>query len=197
MRADAEETAQYRGDWKAWMSLLCDETLSNVEEFYSCVEKLVWNRDHIIFGVMDFTFETQLMHNVTANWADFIESLWHGRCQTLRHFGKVVEGLNLKLLLNATFPFPYKIYIHDPGFFTISVNPSQTPLIAETLRFDNQPIPYLQSIAAEEHILVNREEDPCEDYDATRSSFSTCVAEHVASTCGCKVSIYYIKIKAK
>ena len=139
MRASAEETAQYRGDWKAWMSLLCNETLSTIEEFYSCVDKQVWKREHIIFGVMDFTFETQLMHNVTANWEYFIESLWHGNCPTLRHFGKVAEGIHLKLLLNSTFPFPYKIYIHDPNFFTVSVNPSQTPLIGETLKFEGSP----------------------------------------------------------
>ena len=125
--------------------------------------------------------------NVTGKWEDFTESIWHGRCQTMRHYGKLEENLSLKVYMNASKSFAYRIYLHDPNFLLISDNPSNSPKITTIVEYEKAPGNPNQYLRAEKHILLNREGSPCTDYQKENSSFSQCVSKYFANVTGCRV----------
>ena len=135
----------------------------------------------------DFSFETAMIRNVTGIWENFTESIWHGRCQTLRHYGKLEENLSLKIFMNVSKPFAYRIYLHDPNFLLISGNPSNTPKLTSVVDFNKAPLNPYQYISAEKNILLNRDGHHCTNYDEKNSSFSQCVSKYVVNSSGCKV----------
>ena len=102
--------------------------------------------------------------NVTGIWEDFTESIWHGRCQTMRNYGKLEENLCLKVYMNVSKSFAYRIYLHDPNFLLISDNPSNTPKITTIVEFEKARGTPNQYLRAEKNILLNREGSPCTDY---------------------------------
>ena len=171
MNETAQETAQFRGNWIDWLSVLCKTELSTVEEFYACVDTKLREKDELVLRMQDFSFATTIMTNRTGHWEDFVENLWNGRCQTMRDFGTLEENLYLKVFLNKSFPYQFQIFLHDPNFFILSVNPTQTPFIEINLDVKGNDKTAFQYIKAEKHILLNREEEPCQDYDKIESSF--------------------------
>ena len=111
---------------------LCNKTIDSVEEFYECVEKLMYSRDQLILESVFFSFSTTLVTPATdATWEDLIETLFHGRCQTIRNVGKLPASQNFKAILNTSLDLgaQYKVFLHDPDFYVTSINPSSTPQI--------------------------------------------------------------------
>ena len=115
---------------------LCNKTIESVEDFYNCIEKLLYSRDQLILESVFFSFSTTLVTPATnVKWENYIEALIHGRCQTIRNVGKLVASKNFKAILNTSLDLgaPYKVWIHDPDFYVESINPSSTPRIDITL----------------------------------------------------------------
>ena len=115
---------------------LCNMTIDSVEDFYNCIETLLYSRDQLILESVFFSFSTTLWKPATnVKWENYIEALIHGRCQTIRNVGKLVASKNFKAILNTSLDLgaPYKVWIHDPDFYVESINPSSTPRIDITL----------------------------------------------------------------
>ena len=105
----------------------------------------------------------------------------------MRHYGKLEENLSLKVYMNVSKSFAYRIYLHDPNFLLISDNPSNTPKITTIVEFKKAPGNPNQYLRAEKHILLNREGSACTDYQKENSSFSQCVSKYFANVTGCRV----------
>ena len=111
---------------------LCNKTMDSLEEFYNCVDKLMYSRDELILESVYFSLSTTHVRSATdATWEELIETLLHGRCQTIRNVGKLPASRNFKVILNTSLDMgaQYKVFLHDPDFFVTSVNPSSTPQI--------------------------------------------------------------------
>ena len=107
-----------------------------MDEFYNCLDKLMYRRDQLILKSVYFSYSTTIVTSATsATWQDFIETAVHGRCQTIRNVGKLPASENFKAILNTSLDLgaPYKVWLHDPDFFVESINPSSIPRIDITL----------------------------------------------------------------
>ena len=138
MHASREDVKTFLGDWMPWLAreTLCNKTINSVEDFYTCIETLLYSRDQLILETVFHSFSTTMWEpakNIT--WENYIEALIHGRCQTVRNVGRLSASQNFKAILNTSLYLgaPYKVWIHDPDFYVESINPSSTPRIDITL----------------------------------------------------------------
>ena len=68
MRATEKDTSKWRGSWNKWLEeVLCNTTIASVDDFYKCVETLVYKREELIFRMQDFSFETTDLRNRDEN----------------------------------------------------------------------------------------------------------------------------------
>ena len=137
-RAGREDVASFKGDWIPWLAreTLCNKTIASVEDFYSCIETLLYTREQMILETVFFSYSTAFVNPATnAKWENYIEALMHGRCQTIRNVGRLPAAQNFKAILNTSLDLgaPYKVWLHDPDFYVESINPSSTPRIDITL----------------------------------------------------------------
>ena len=127
---------------------LCNKTIDSVEEFYKCVERLMYSRNQMILESVFFSFSTTLVTPATnATWEELIETLVHGRCQTIRNVGKLPASQNFKAILNTSLDLgaQYKVFLHDPDFYVTSINPSSTPQIDISLNLTGSLVSNLAS----------------------------------------------------
>ncbi len=61
----------------------------------------------MIKKTVSFSFETTLVHELSTDWSEFIESMFHGRCFTARSFGNLDELDTFKVMLNESQPTSY------------------------------------------------------------------------------------------
>ena len=122
--------------------------------------------------------------------------LGYGNCLFRETFGNLPEGQFVKVSLNTT--MKYRIWLHDPKFFQISINPSSTPSLSITIEKGKMKMLKLgaevavQFIVAEKMTLYNRASSPCTHYEDFNSSFYACVVRKTVSKIGCKVRSFPI-----
>ena len=138
VHATGEDVASFKGDWIPWLAreTLCNKTIDSVDDFYACLETLLYSRDQLILESVFFSFSTSLVTPAAnAKWENIIETGIHGRCQTIRNVGRLPASQNFKAILNTSLDMgaPYKVWLHDPDFYVESINPSSTPKIDITL----------------------------------------------------------------
>lgn len=187
---------------------LCNKTIDSVEDFYSCIETLLYSRDQLILETVFFSFSGALVKPATnAKWENYIEALIHGRCQTIRNVGRLPAAQNFKAILNTSLDLgaPYKVWLHDPDFYVESINPSSSPRIDITLNLtgcllqmyslkfssfilhEGRDLGGFQYIRAEKHVLMQREDQQCRDYANEGTTFSECISISAMNSTGCKV----------
>ena len=114
----------------------------------------------------------------------------------MESIGTLLEGQFVKVSLNST--LKYRIWIHDPKFFFVSMNPSSTPALSITIEKEKlKKLNFgaevaMQFIVAEKMTLYNRESSPCTHYGDFNSSFYACVVRKTVSKIGCKVRSFPI-----
>ena len=117
--------------------------------------------------------------------------LGYGNCLFRETFGKLPEGQFVKVSLNTT--LKYRIWLHDPKFFLVSMNPSSTPSLS--INIEKGMLKMLtigaevamQFLVAEKITLYNRDNSPCTHYEDFNSYFHACVIGKTTSKIGCKV----------
>ena len=68
LRVTEEDTRLWRGSWTKWMEeVLCNTTIASVDDFYKCVDSLVYKREELIFRMQDFSFDTTNLRNRDEN----------------------------------------------------------------------------------------------------------------------------------
>ena len=88
----------------------------------------------------------------------------------------------------------YRIWLHDPNFFFVSVNPSSAPSLPITMEKNKLKVlnvgaeVAMQFFVVEKITLYNRDSSPCTHYEEFNSSFYACTVRKITSKIGCKVS---------
>ena len=121
----------------------------SVEDFYDCFQNVTINGPSMVsrmrkFNYKNFTFENNRLSTWKSVW-----SFYFGHCATLNKFDSLKDGQFQKLYLNKS--SDYLIWIHDPDFFYLSLNPRSIP----NLEISYSPVYYtvLQYIEQEKHSL--------------------------------------------
>ena len=182
----------FTGHWVNWFSYLCNKTFTTVDDFYDCIQDQTFSKDDLIIKEsQDMYFVKPKMNDVTVQWKNFTDSMVFGNCLQPTILESLDDGRNIKFFLNTNISTPlYEIRIHDPNFYLTSMNPSNTPAIPISIDFNvNDKFGAFQYIAAEEYLLLDRDDHPCTDYDLLDFNFNDCVAEYVSNITNCKVRI--------
>ena len=77
LHAGREDVAAFLGDWIPWLAreTLCNMTIDSVEDFYDCIETLLYSRDQLILESVFFSFSTTLVTPATnVKWENYIEA---------------------------------------------------------------------------------------------------------------------------
>ena len=180
----------YNGTAASWLTSLCGKNLTNAEQFYDCFEEKNYQRSEIIEGTSRQRFG-EAVANTDITWSEILFTFDTGICYTTETFGKMEElemnFINLKLSL------PYNVYLHDPNFFLVTLNPSSTPRIKIDIRdLKNVRDLNIQYFTAKKHSLRTTKNVKCVDYDQKGTSFTSCLFKTIVEDTGCKVlSTYY------
>ena len=97
-----EQIGKFRGDWIDWFSGNCKTNITNIDQFYECVETHLFQKDEMIKKTVSFSFETTLVNELSTDWSEFVESMFHGRCFTAERFGILDELDTFKVMLNES-----------------------------------------------------------------------------------------------
>ena len=144
-----------------------------------------------IFNYQDYTFE-----NTTLSTWKTVNSFYFGRCITSNKIDRLKDGQFFKIYLNTS--LAYKIWIHDPDIFFLSLNPKSSPkleldyspvttTIDRTKNYNGSSITsVLQYLEQSKYSAKNREQFPCKHY-GKGTSFSNCLVEFINKNSSCKV----------
>ena len=100
--------------------------MSNAEQFYDCFERKNYQRSQIIEGTLKQRFGESIV-NTDITWSEILFTFDTGICYTTETFGKMKE-LEMNFI-NLNLSLFYNVYLHDPDFFLVTVNPSSSPRI--------------------------------------------------------------------
>ena len=183
-----DQVDKFNGNFIHYFQLQCNTSSFDVDEFYNCTRSIIHVRDEMIFDALTFNLQKFIMENLTINWEPLMLHWGFGMCQTIKNLGKLEISTSIKIALDKT--KKYRIWLHDPNFFYMSMNPSSFPRI-QTLLLNlknwKTGSSKNQYILAEEHLLLDREKAPCTDYTIIGSSFSQCIVDFVRNETGCRV----------
>ena len=144
-----------------------------------------------IFNYQDYTFK-----NTTLSTWKTVNSFFFGRCVTSNNIDSLDDGKFLKIYLNTS--MDYKIWIHDPDIFFLSLNPKSSPklelyyspVITTTDRTKNyygsNISSVLQYLEQSKYSAKNRKRFPCKHY-GKGTTFSNCLVEFINKNSSCKV----------
>ena len=147
-----------------------------------------------IFTYQDYTFK-----NTTLSTWKTVNSFYFGRCITSNNIDRLKDGQFFKIYLNTS--LDYKIWIHDPDIFFLSLNPKSSPklelyyspVITTTDRTKNyygsNISSVLQYLEQSKYSAKNRKRFPCKQ-DGKGTSFSNCLVEFINKNSSCKVKNY-------
>ena len=165
--------------------------MNNAEQFYDCFEKKTYQRSEVIEGTFRQRFGESLVHT-DITWSEILFTFDTGICYTTETFGKMKE-LEMNFI-NLNLSLSYDVYLHDPDFFLVTLNPSSSPRIKIDIN-DLERIGDLniQYFTATKHSLRTHKDQKCVDYDKKGTTFTNCLFKNIIEETGCKVSIiiYY------
>ena len=146
------------------------------EDLEDCVNNSAYNLND--YMPEDIFTEYDLIPDITA--ARF------GKCFTLEitvRINSTIGKESLGMPLNNS--FGYVIFIHDPGFFFLTLNPRAIPGFRKIIKPNELKISEVlfQTIEISEHNNLNREEQPCREDE--NYSFSSCLRTGMESIIGC------------
>ena len=100
--------------------------MNNADQFYDCFEEKNYQRSEIIEGTFRQRFGESRV-NTDITWSEILFTFDTGICYTTDSFGKM-EELEMNFI-NLNLSLFYNVYLHDPDFFLVTVNPSSSPRI--------------------------------------------------------------------
>ena len=149
---------------------------SDISQLYECMREKTFSKEEIIFDVGFFP-----ERKVDVEWNNLVQNLNFGTCQTTVIKEKIDNPQNY-FVLNLNSSLNYKIFLHDPKVFLMSVNSKayyRTEIHLSATKSSNQ------LIEATKYKMLNREEAPCEEDDSY--NFTDCLERNMAKRVGCKV----------
>ena len=135
-------------------------------------------------GTVSFTLKNKSVTVRPNGWVDIIRPLLTGKCFTSKTLGKLAPVDTIVIMLNNS--LAYRVYLHDPDVFFVSLNPSGLPRmeigLVQGLR--KTAIQYLR---VKKHGLLERSSAPCRHYEEEQSSMISCIEMKIVNDSGCKV----------
>ena len=192
MKLAKGELAKFTGKIMPWLSIICNKAMDTVEDFYQCFESRVYKKEEMLLETLSFNFSNPKFEKLDIEWSSVVTTLWHGRCLQTEYQGLLEEGSAIKFHLNTSIDAGYTIYLHDPDFHLISLNPMSIPSVQINLNIHNAEIGAQQYIHAEKYKILGDKHSPCTDYETEDSSFTDCVHSYVRNISGCKVDFKII-----
>ena len=171
------------------IQLHCNKT--TVQDTIKCIDEKTHPFEDIIVDAF-----TNNMNSTPAKesildskyWSSDFSQSEFGKCFTfiypsIRKKISLSEAPVFNFILNSN--ISHRIFIHDPQYFMLMVNPSTFPRIERSIaRPEINHMSVMQYITVKKHIKKKRSNHLCNDdsdYD-----FLVCVKQHIADTIGCK-----------
>ena len=136
----------------------------SVKDFYDCFQNLTLDGSSMVSQTRKFNFQTYTFENTSFSTWKSVWSFYFGHCVTSNDIDSLDDGKFLKIYLNKS--SDYIIWIHDPDFFYLSLNPRSIPKLeisfspvmkSQTRQYSNNFSTVLQYIEQEKHIKLHRE----------------------------------------
>ena len=156
-----------------WIEYACGENIS-VSDYYQCQENKTFSRQEIIYSSLFDGEEVELEWHQVFQLADY------GVCQTTNPNIKINSSSKF-LLINLNPSLPYKIFLHDPKLFLLSVNPRAFQRV--TVSYSSQSSFSAQMIEASRYKLFNRPSSACQE--DPNYNFTACLQNFVQEKAGC------------
>ena len=160
------------------LNIECDNPKTAVD-VVQCIYEHIYDFDEMIKQVLWHT------SYIDTPWKSSITSLTNGKCHTLENYGQL--GVNAELhsaqiILNPN--LSYRVFLHDPLFFFITLNPLAVPQIATSIKIsqENHIKIQIQYVSVTKHIKMKREGAHCED--DPHYSLTSCIRRSVVDYVG-------------
>ena len=158
---------------------------SDISQLYECMREKTFSKEEIIFDV-DY-YDVGNEKKLDVEWNNLFQNFDLGTCQT-GIIKEKIDNPQKYVVLNLNSSLSYKIFLHDPKVFLMSVNSKAYYRTEIHLSYGSS-----QLIDATKYKMLNREEAPCEEDDSY--NFTDCLERNMAKRVGCKV-ILSLSIKA-
>ena len=168
------------GNWGGLLETHC----STEETAEECIENKTYNITESIKDVLlGYTTKKSLL-NQTKFWTEDFMVGWMGRSYTLNISQKVGSDYKRdQLFLTFDSNLKYDIYIHDPNYFVININPVGPPVLNLELNPKTTKSFYYGLVLTKVEEL-DLPDDPC---NMDRSyNYHACVKESLSGKVGCR-----------
>ena len=137
----------------------------SAEDFYDCFQNVTINGSSMVSKTRKFNFKDYTFENTSHSTWNAMRSIFFGHCVTSDDIDSLKDGQFLKIYLNKS--LDYTIWIHDPDFFYLSLNPRSIPKLevdfspimksqSRVKRYSNNYTSILLYIEQEKHSKLNR-----------------------------------------
>ena len=154
---------------------------SDIDKFHECLKERTFRRDEILFETI--FQEEKGIRKVNVKWNNLFQNIEFGTCQTAL-IPEKIESPQKYLILNLNSSLNYRVFLHDPKVFFISLN---------SKAFDRTEIRVTkgsgltQLIEATRYKLFSRKTFHCEAEQSY--NFSACVQQKLDMMTGCRVGL--------
>ena len=176
------------GGWKQSVPSTDFEALETVcgqaENITRCVLENSNSLQETVHAELGFQQNSSLM--APELWREDLTASWYGLSYTLVYphpKGTAWRTDAINLHVNVSDGLTRRIFIHDPDFFLLSINPLALPVNLYSLQAQSGRFYF--SIALTEHIGLNTPSNPCVEDPGYR--FIVCVKESLSGRFGCRL----------
>ena len=154
-------------------------TSASYSDIVQCVNHKTFNISDIVematFGIDG---------NVTNSkyWTEDLSRVISGKAFTLNNSYEVGSSFGRSLKIEFKKGLKYSIYIHDPQFYVMTINPQTMPHIFLSLEDQADHVVYLDTIY---HEMMEKSPKRCELSDSY--SFTACIKNSLSKRVGCRL----------
>ena len=151
---------------------------SDISQLFKCIREKTFSREEIVFGV------DKQGRALDVEWNSLFQNFDLGTCQTAVIKEKIENPQNY-IIISLNSSLNYKIILHDPKVFLMSVNSKAFHRTEIHLSQQSGS----QLIDATQYKMFSREESPCEEDD--NYNFTDCLEQSMTRKVGCKVVVLF------
>ena len=152
---------------------------SDIDQFYDCLKERTFTRDEILFE--SYFKDKKGIRTLDVEWNNLFQNIEFGTCQTAL-IQEQIESPQNYLIINLNSSLNYRVFLHDPKVFFMSVN-------SKAFHRTEIRVPHgtglTQLIEATQYKLFSRKTFQCEEEESY--NFSACVEQKMDRMTGCRV----------
>ena len=158
---------------------------SNRKDLEACVKENTFGLEETVYAELGWDSNKRALTEGEW-WREDFTIPWYGRSYTLAFpepQGTVWRTNSIFLHMNKS-DLHSRIFLHDPRYFLLSINPLALPINRQILD-DELSGRFYFSLALTERVEYNTLDDPC--VEDTSYNFTTCIKESLAAKAGCRL----------